>query len=344
VAFNGSDGVVVLDAASTGDGIGGNAIFANGGLGIDLGGDGVTRNNAAGHVGPNDFQNFPVLTSAVATASGTVITGTLDSNPFTAYDVELFAGTVADPSGYGQGQTYLGVVAIMTDATGHAGFTFTSPGSLLGFFITATATDRTAGPPGTRNDTSEFAADLAAVPLVAPPTVQSVVVNDGSAQRSMVGSLTITFSTQVDIGPGAFTLVQTSSGVSTDVSGVVRIATARTTDGRTVAALTFAGGWVTGGSLADGRYVLTIHSNLIHDHLLRTSLGSDTVSHFFRLFGDVNGDGRVDATDLAAFQKAYRSRRGMPNYRGYFDSNADGLIDVVDYYQFLRRYGTVLAP
>src|SRR6185503_18629088 len=38
----------------------------------------------------------------------------------------------------------------------------------------------------------------------APPTIESVVVNDGSAQRSMVNSLTITFNRVVTFDVGAF--------------------------------------------------------------------------------------------------------------------------------------------
>jgi hypothetical protein len=58
--------------------------------------------------------------------------------------------------------------------------------------------------------------------------------------------------------------------------------------------------------------------------------------------GDSNSDGQADNTDLAAFQAAYRSRRGMSNYRWYLDYNNDGMIDSTDYYQFLRRYKTGL--
>ena len=49
--------------AGTGNEIRLNSIFSNTGLGIDLGGDGVTLNNSAPHTGPNDYQNFPVITA-----------------------------------------------------------------------------------------------------------------------------------------------------------------------------------------------------------------------------------------------------------------------------------------
>ena len=66
IAFNGEDGVLVVDA-STGNTISNNSIFSNGGLGIDLGGDGVTANdNLDADSGPNDLTNTPVITSATA--------------------------------------------------------------------------------------------------------------------------------------------------------------------------------------------------------------------------------------------------------------------------------------
>jgi CSLREA domain-containing protein len=346
IRFNGRNGVLIGSdpangiptLAGTGNSVRGNVIANNGRLAIDLGpDDGVTLNDSAGHVGPNDYQNFPVLTSAVATGTSTTITGTLSSKSLTPYDIDLFSNPSADPSGYGQGQTYLGAVHVMTDSAGHASFTFNIAEVLVSQFTSATATD------GVVKDTSEYSLDFRLVaPVVKPPAVQSVVVNDGSAQRSMVESLSVTFTTQVDISPGAFTLVQSSNGSTGDISGVVSFTTALTADGRTVATLTFAGSGIVGGSLADGRYTLTVHSNLVHDHQSGLALAADSVNRFFRLFGDVNGDGKVDDTDRTAFLAAYRSRKGMANYRSYFDFNNDGAIDSVDYYQFQRRYGTQL--
>ncbi|MEO2025088.1 MAG: G8 domain-containing protein [Fuerstiella sp.] len=66
IAFNGEDGVLVVDV-STGNTISNNSIFSNGQLGIDLGNDGVTPNdNLDADTGPNNLINFPVLTGAAA--------------------------------------------------------------------------------------------------------------------------------------------------------------------------------------------------------------------------------------------------------------------------------------
>src|SRR5262249_39786928 len=102
------------------------------------------------HQGANLLQNYPVLGSAVSSASSTVITGTLNSAPSETFHLEFFASPTADPSGYGEGKTYLGSTSVTTDSSGHASFSVTAPvGNLAGQVISATATD-----PG--NNTSEF--------------------------------------------------------------------------------------------------------------------------------------------------------------------------------------------
>ena len=73
IASNGAAGVFVLASASTGIVIRGNAIYGNGGIPIDLGGDGVTANDVNDvDTGPNGRQNFPVLANAVQDGAGTV--------------------------------------------------------------------------------------------------------------------------------------------------------------------------------------------------------------------------------------------------------------------------------
>jgi hypothetical protein len=125
-------------------------------LGIDLNGDGVTANdNGDADTGANNLQNFPVLTSAVTQGSSTVVTGTLNSLASRTFRLEFFSMAVGNPSGFGEGGTFLGSVNATTDASGNASFTFiastTVPG---GQFISATATNLST------NDTSEFAQNV----------------------------------------------------------------------------------------------------------------------------------------------------------------------------------------
>ena len=158
IAFNGGNGVTIGDNtsdASTGDAVLGNSIFSNTGLGIDLGDNtGVTLNNSLGHSGPNNYQNFPVLTSVTAGTGSTTIAGSLSSTANTNYTIQFFANAAADPSGYGEGQTYLGQTSVTTNGSGNASFSAIVNVAPNGQAIfSATATD----PAG---NTSEFSKDI----------------------------------------------------------------------------------------------------------------------------------------------------------------------------------------
>ena len=163
---NTGHGVLVqgtIESATTPKGISivSNSIYANAGLGINLQPSGetdsvVTANDAAdGDSGPNNLQNYPVLTSA----AGSTIVGTLNSAASTTFTVQFFASAAADASGYGEGQTYLGQLTnVSTDGSGSASFNFSYtpvPGQTS---ITATATD----PDGNTSEFSPFVAEPAA--------------------------------------------------------------------------------------------------------------------------------------------------------------------------------------
>ena len=159
IAFNVGKGVVVgaqCDRRQYGNAILRNSIFGNTALGIDLGNDGVTLNDSSGHAGPNLFQDFPVLTSAVTTSGGTRSRGRVHGPANSTIRVEFFSNPTADPSGYGQGQTFLGSVTVPTNGSGDGTFTFAAGSIASGSFISATATDA-------NNNTSEFAKDLRVV-------------------------------------------------------------------------------------------------------------------------------------------------------------------------------------
>jgi hypothetical protein len=140
----------------------GNVIGPNGslqqdGLGIDLGHDGVTPNDPGdGDTGPNNLQNFPVLTQASSPGGTTSVQGSLNSTANTSFSLQFFSSPVCDPSGHGEGQTFLGSTPVTTDGAGNAGFAASLPAT-AGSFVTATVTD----PAG---NSSEFSA---CVPLSA---------------------------------------------------------------------------------------------------------------------------------------------------------------------------------
>src|SRR5207237_1812466 len=80
------------------------------------------------------------LTSVTSSAGTTTIQGTLKSTASTTFRIEFFANTAADPSGFGEGQTFLGSVNTTTDGSGNASFTSGSIPTPTGTFFTATAT------------------------------------------------------------------------------------------------------------------------------------------------------------------------------------------------------------
>jgi hypothetical protein len=172
IAYNREAGVAV--ETGTGNAILSNSIFSNGGrlspaLGIDLKNDGVTPDDAKDpDPGPNNLQNFPVLTAA-SSAVATTVSGTLNSTPNTTFTLQFFASPDADPSGFGEGQRFLGQTTVTTDANGNTGFSVNFLAAVpAGQFFTATATD-----PG--SNTSEFS--------------QGVVVTAASANQKFVNQV-----------------------------------------------------------------------------------------------------------------------------------------------------------
>ena len=82
--------------------------------------DGFTANDSKGHGAPNDpnnFQNFPVLTSAHAVSGGTTtITGTLNGGRPTRRTASSSSPTTPTRSGLpAEGQKFLGFVNVTTD-------------------------------------------------------------------------------------------------------------------------------------------------------------------------------------------------------------------------------------
>jgi hypothetical protein len=137
----------------------GNSIHDNQGLGIDNGGNGVTANDPGdGDTGPNDLQNFPIVSSAMPLApvgngvASTRIQGILHSAASTTYDLDFYANDPCSPrpQDFLEGTIFLGSSQVATDGNGDGPFDVTLPVSIAaGSPVSATATD----PSG---NTSEF--------------------------------------------------------------------------------------------------------------------------------------------------------------------------------------------
>jgi hypothetical protein len=169
IANNGAFGGVNLqNDAADGNAILGNSIygqgdFLNSEMGIELDTDGVTANDTDDpDTGPNELQNFPVLTSVTAGTSNTMVGGSLNSIPSTLFRLEFFANPACHASGNGEGRRFLGFSNVTTDGGGDVGFNLALAGLVAGGdAVTATATD----PSG---NTSEFSACRMA-PGTTPP-------------------------------------------------------------------------------------------------------------------------------------------------------------------------------
>jgi IPT/TIG domain/S-layer homology domain len=149
IAFNGAAAIAVTGTANA---IRGNSIFENG-FGIALGGPEPKPNDPGdGDAGPNNSQNFPLVTTVLYQGAHTTVEGVLNSAPNTTFDLDFYSDSLClpRPHDYLQGRTYLGSGQLTTDANGDASFSAILTASLeQGQPVTVTATD----PAG---NTSEF--------------------------------------------------------------------------------------------------------------------------------------------------------------------------------------------
>lgn len=149
-----------------------NFVYSNDRLGINLGDEGITKNDDRDFdPGANELQNFPVLNasrvSALASArSGTLrpavaasVEGTFNSTPSSTFTLQFYFG-VNCPTG---GTQFVGFIPVLiktmsvnTDGNGNASynFTFEMPAGQGGGFVNGIATD-------SQNNTSELSECIA---------------------------------------------------------------------------------------------------------------------------------------------------------------------------------------
>ena len=311
---NDGDGIRIEGASTTTNYIQINRTYNNGGLGINLVGGtedafGVTQNdNLDADTGANNLQNYPVITSATTNGTNVTVNWTLNTaaSQTNRYAIFFYVSQVADASGNGEGQRYIGMVpTVSTNASGNASGAITfvpginndlSMGVSAGWVVTANVWDRTT------NDASEYGVAVTLVGTTTPvntvPGAQTVnqdtplaftggntiSVNDADGDLSTVqltvtsGTLNVTLQGAASISAGAngsatFTL----SGDQADINA-------------TLATLIYQGNL--GYSGADTLTVLSTDdtARTDSDNVAITVTGVSAYSISGTIYEDVNGD------------------------------------------------------
>ncbi|MEO1529468.1 MAG: sulfatase-like hydrolase/transferase [Planctomycetota bacterium] len=187
-----------------------------------------------------------------------------------------------------------------------------------------------------------------------PPRVESMTVNEGDAQRSIVDRLTVTLNTPaaVDATNGSPFVIRhrlTDEIVDHQLQ-VERV------DGKTRVHLTFVPGDTVSdrganlASLDDGNYDVTLDaSKITYDiHLLDGNadgiggddhvFGDEADDGFFRFFGDSDGDRDVDGQDFGRLFSTFFRSLGQVGFDPTFDYDGDNDVDGQDYGQFTSRF------
>lgn len=166
------------------------------------------------------------------------------------------------------------------------------------------------------------------------PEVSSVAINQGASQRSLVRRIDVVFSEAVTLNAGAVT-VKLSSGAA--IPGVTVGVSNPSADQRSYI-LTFSGPSVVNGSLPDGVYDLVISAASVHD-LDDHVMVANYTQRFHRLFGDSNGDRRVNLVDYRRVRLTLNRSSGQALFDEVLDYDGNGVVDALDLAQFRRRFG-----
>ncbi len=345
IAFNGCAGCFGVNGGSgvrifsTSNRIRGNSIFGNVELGIDLSGGAeganrVTPNDSCdGDNGPNNLQNFPVLTAASGAGNSTNITGSLNSTANAAYTIDFYASPSCDPAGNGEGQTWLGSTMVNTDGSCTAPINATLSAALApGSVVTATATDF-------NGNTSEFSACVSA----------DVVALQSAVSRKLHNGVAFDVALPLSGSPGVEPRIQGSTG---DHQIVVTFDAPVTVNGSPQAEIVAgtgavgAGGVPNGGAvIVEGATVTVPLTNVSNAQVIRVrlnsvnGLGSPTIPMAL-LLGDASGNGSVASSDVG-FVKSVAGQMLTPaNFRA--DVNTSGGINATDLGQVKAQSGMML--
>jgi len=183
--------------------------------------------------------------------------------------------------------------------------------------------------------------------------IQSIAVNNGQAQRSEIRSLTVVLN-QVVNAPSAGFIVRKRDDLAGGllytgtVAGVIATPNYVSLPGQTVVTLTFAPNSTfvnAAGTLVDGNYEVELIASLITTQIGGFQMdgdgngtggdnhrfGDDAMERFYRLYGDADGDGDVDPTDIFNF---FVPALSTPSANLWLDGDLDGDVDPTDIFNF----------
>lgn len=240
IAHNGGAGVRIADGAIAD--VGG-PIYANVGLGIDIGTSGPDTNDAGdADAGPNERLNFPVIaTAAVASGvAGTHIQGTINTRPNSQFQVRLYANSACNASGYGEAERMIDTgINVTTDASGNGVFdkqlAFTLDPAVYPV-VTALIRRFAEGtyPVSPAIIVSEFSA---CAPVTGGTPLPTLAINDVTVTEGNSGTTTATFAVTLSTAATSAVTVNYATANGTATVGSDYVATS--------GALTFAAGQTT---------------------------------------------------------------------------------------------------
>jgi hypothetical protein len=355
IGSNTGNGIAVLDSSRS-IRIEQNSISNNGQLGIAVAGT------------ANSGLPAPVITSVVTSGSGLKVEGTVAGPANSPIRVEVFGSSTADPSGFGEGATFLGTVTVVTSAAGTAPFTLTVATN-VSISATSQATDTgdssafsnamsqgTSPPPA--QFMSRFAAGVGqgAVPLVRVyEPLGTLAFSVTPFDPAFKGGVRVAMA-DVNGDAALDLIVGTGPGIATQV---------KVYDGKTQQLLqtfapfeaSFTGGvYVAGGDIdGDGKAEVVITPDEGGGPRVRIFRGSNftQLSDFFGIadpnfrggaraaVGDLNGDGKGDVVVAAGFGGGPR----IAAFNGVTMTNTGGQYLFGDFFAFEQtlRNGSFVA-
>lgn len=176
------------------------------------------------------------------------------------------------------------------------------------------------------------------------PIVTAITINDGNAQRSILASLAVEFDRDVgfSISVDDLVLTRTDMGASVDLNGA-----SLSYDQNSMTA-TWGLAGLPADRIDDGFYTATLMAAGISadGYLLDGNrdgvVGDDYSFGLFRMGGDANGDGVVNAVDLTIVQDNFLKPPGT--FQGNADLNADNEVNIFDLRAVRQGWQEKLEP